>query len=91
MAARNSGSKMVGLAVAATVTALGVGTIYLPFVADRDKVRGLHEESDMSAQEKREFDAMIQKMQQDAEARKSATGGAGNSMWSRIGGTGDRK
>ena len=44
MAARSSGSKVVSIAVAATVAAVGVGTIYLPFIADRDKMRGLHEE-----------------------------------------------
>jgi hypothetical protein len=44
MAARVSGQKIVSAAVAATLLAVGVGTIYLPFVADRDKMRGLHEE-----------------------------------------------
>ena len=43
-AARSSGNKLVVMAITGTVTALGVGTIYLPFMADRDKMRGLHEE-----------------------------------------------
>jgi hypothetical protein len=43
---RSSGSKLVSIAVAATVGTLGIGTIYLPFIADRDKIRGVHEEQD---------------------------------------------
>jgi flagellar basal body-associated protein FliL len=44
MAARSSGSRVVSIAIAGTVAAVGVGTIYLPFFADKDKLRGLHEE-----------------------------------------------
>ena len=43
---RSSGSKVVIAAVTATLTAVGIGTIYLPFIADRDKMRGMHEEKD---------------------------------------------
>lgn len=43
-AARSSGSKIVAGAVALTCGAVGVGTIYLPFIADRDQMRGMHEE-----------------------------------------------
>ena len=42
--ARSSGSRLVVAAVAATVSAVGIGTIYLPFFADRDQIRGMHEE-----------------------------------------------
>lgn len=35
---------MVVAAVAATFSAVGIGTIYLPFFADRDQIRGMHEE-----------------------------------------------
>ena len=38
---RTDGRKLVALAAAATVGALGIGTIYLPFMADRDKLRGM--------------------------------------------------
>ena len=43
MAARTSGSKLVGAAVAATVGVIGIGTMS-PWVLDRDKIRGMHEE-----------------------------------------------
>ena len=43
---RSSGSKVVGIAVVATATMVGIGSIYLPFFADRDKMRGMHEEKD---------------------------------------------
>lgn len=39
---RTDGRKLVALAAAATVGALGIGTIYLPFMADRDKLRGMY-------------------------------------------------
>ncbi|KAL3794001.1 hypothetical protein ACHAW5_006738 [Stephanodiscus triporus] len=57
---RTDGRKLVGIAVAMTVTALGVGTIYLPFVADRDKLRGLFEEGDDAVPEgaRRQMKAM---------------------------------
>ena len=45
-AARSSGSKVVIAAVTATLTMVGIGSIYLPFFADRDKIRGMHEEKD---------------------------------------------
>ena len=50
-------------AVTATIGALGIGVVYLPFIADRDQMRGLHEEqspptSAMLAQE-------IKKLQQE--------------------------
>eukprot|EP00529_Nitzschia_sp_RCC80_P034341 CAMPEP_0113466464 /NCGR_PEP_ID=MMETSP0014_2-20120614/14283_1 /TAXON_ID=2857 /ORGANISM="Nitzschia sp." /LENGTH=104 /DNA_ID=CAMNT_0000358683 /DNA_START=109 /DNA_END=420 /DNA_ORIENTATION=+ /assembly_acc=CAM_ASM_000159 len=55
-AARTSGSKIVGVAVGLTLGAVGFGSIWLPFFADRDQIRGLHEEqspptSSMLAQE----------------------------------------
>ncbi|KAL9188800.1 hypothetical protein ACHAXT_007178 [Thalassiosira profunda] len=43
---RTDGRKLVALAATATVGALGFATLYLPFVADRDKLRGLFEEED---------------------------------------------
>lgn len=57
---RTDGRKLVALAAAATVGALGIGTIYLPFVADRDKLRGLFEEGEDSIPEgaRREIQAM---------------------------------
>jgi hypothetical protein len=43
--ARSSGSKLVTMAVGGTVGVLGLSTIYLPYFADRDSIRGLHEEA----------------------------------------------
>mmetsp|Transcript_26653 Transcript_26653/g.57131 ORF Transcript_26653/g.57131 Transcript_26653/m.57131 type:complete len:94 (+) Transcript_26653:73-354(+) len=63
MAHRVSGNKAVVAAVAGTIGAVCIGAIYVPFIADRDKIRGLHEEatpptSAMLAQE-------IKKLQQE--------------------------
>lgn len=88
MAARNSGSKVVVVAVAAIMATIGVGTIYAPYFADRDKLRGLHEEADagLSDREKREFEAFMQQIkeqQQSFSDQKAPT--MGNSMWNRMG------
>mmetsp|Transcript_34017 Transcript_34017/g.80086 ORF Transcript_34017/g.80086 Transcript_34017/m.80086 type:complete len:94 (+) Transcript_34017:141-422(+) len=68
MAHRVSGNKAVVAAVAGTVGAVCIGAIYVPFIADRDKLRGLHEESTpptsaMLAQE-------IKKLQQEGILRR---------------------
>eukprot|EP00581_Thalassiosira_minuscula_P028673 CAMPEP_0183754490 /NCGR_PEP_ID=MMETSP0739-20130205/3563_1 /TAXON_ID=385413 /ORGANISM="Thalassiosira miniscula, Strain CCMP1093" /LENGTH=108 /DNA_ID=CAMNT_0025991117 /DNA_START=32 /DNA_END=358 /DNA_ORIENTATION=- len=57
---RTDGRKLVALTAAAAVSALGIGTIYLPFVADRDKLRGLFEEGEESMPEgaRREIQAI---------------------------------
>eukprot|EP00560_Eucampia_antarctica_P002903 CAMPEP_0197840254 /NCGR_PEP_ID=MMETSP1437-20131217/45501_1 /TAXON_ID=49252 ORGANISM="Eucampia antarctica, Strain CCMP1452" /NCGR_SAMPLE_ID=MMETSP1437 /ASSEMBLY_ACC=CAM_ASM_001096 /LENGTH=94 /DNA_ID=CAMNT_0043449837 /DNA_START=136 /DNA_END=420 /DNA_ORIENTATION=- len=41
---RVDGRKLVGAAFAATTIALGIAQFYLPFMADRDQLRGMFEE-----------------------------------------------
>jgi hypothetical protein len=90
MAARNSGAKVVGIAVAATIGFVGVGTLYLPFYADKDRLRGLHEEGDLTDSERREYEEYVMKMaqaQQEAGKQPNETSGLGrtqNSMWKRM-------
>ena len=57
---RTDGRKLVALAFTAMVGALGIGTIYLPYMADRDKLRGFFEEGDESVPEgvRREMQAI---------------------------------
>lgn len=93
MAVRQKGSNVVVMAVTATITALLVGTVYVPYFADRDKLRGMHEDADggMSAFERREYEKYMRDIQ--------AQGGGslpnstpvpdrsmpkGNSMWTRL-------
>lgn len=87
-AARNSGTKLVSLAVAATVAAVGIGTVYLPFIADRDKVRGLHEEGEMSAAERRQYERALSEMGAQSRAsdsnKKEENLPKSNSMWKRM-------
>jgi hypothetical protein len=79
------------MAVAAIVGAIGLGQIYLPYVADRDKLRGLFEEEDMPPQAKHEMD-MLMKVEQAASQARSSSGEASNvstssgagSMWKNI-------
>lgn len=78
--------------MATTVIAgvVGLGTIYLPFVADRDKIRGLSEEQDPSgmsvlppSQQQQEFERqMMHAQQEQAQQTKKP------SMWGAIGGSG---
>lgn len=89
MASRNSGTRVVVMAVTGTLAAIGVGTVYLPFIADKDKVRGLHEESEMDERSKQEYEAMVRQMgAQQAPADKAAEQPPpprqSNSMWSRL-------
>ena len=53
---------MVAAALSATVLAVGMGAIYLPFIADKDRLRGLNEESDMTPSDKREYEKLLREM-----------------------------
>ena len=46
---RTDGRKIVVIATVATVSFVGFAQIYLPYWADRDKIRGMAEEEDMPA------------------------------------------
>jgi len=67
---RTDGRKLVALAGTAIVGALGFATIYLPFMADRDKLRGLFEEGEQSIPEgaRREIQA-IMKAERESQQR----------------------
>lgn len=97
---RNSGSRVVIVMASGIIATLGVGTIWLPFVADKDKVRGLHEESDggMDERSRREYEAMLRQMNGGPATDAGAAAAAAaqedappppparqsNSMWSRL-------
>ena len=89
---RTDGRKLVALAFGATTLAVGIGQIYLPYIADRDKLRGLFEEEDMPMQARKEMEMMMmkerqelqkQQQQQQQEVTKERTGNSG-SMWSNM-------
>ena len=84
---RSSGSRLVAMAVGGTVGVVGLSTIYLPFVADRDKMRGLHEEeapptSQMLAQEIRKLqkEGILKKEEEEPTQKPEAPG----SMWKKF-------
>lgn len=84
-AVRRSGSAMVAVAVAATVTAVGVGTIYLPFIADKDHIRGLHEEGEISAADRREYERVLSQIGgQNPSPNRKPSRPMSNSMWQRM-------
>jgi len=75
MSARNSGKRVVVAIVSFTVGSIGVAAIWLPFYADRDKLRGFSEEEEgMSQQEKRRYENYLRQLQQGNDR-------PGNSMW----------
>lgn len=94
MAARNNGSKMVVAAVTLTLAAVGVGTIYLPFVADKDKIRGLDEDGGGSQQQQQQYQMMLREMELQRQAQQNNNSESpqqqqqkppSNSMWKRMG------
>ncbi len=87
---RTDGRKIVAFAFGATTLAIGVGQIYLPYIADRDKLRGLFEEEDMPLQARREMEMMMKKEQKQQQQQQQQLGGMGSgtsgagSMWSNM-------
>ena len=74
-----SGSALVVGIVGITLTALGVGTVYLPFVADKDKIRGMSEEGGgaASAVGRIEYERAIREMSLAAGGLGGGGGGGG--------------
>jgi len=94
---RTDGRKLVALAAAATTFALTFSTIYLPYMADRDKLRGLFEEGEDSIPEgarreirqlQRAEAAELQRQQKQSEQQQQQgdiqqpQGKGSGSMWS---------
>jgi hypothetical protein len=92
-----NGSKVVMIAVATTLAALGVGTVYLPFYVDRDKLRGMHEDADshLSEKEKKEYAMLLSQLHEQEmnggrrantqqEQDRPAPTRTENSMWARM-------
>jgi hypothetical protein len=77
-AARSGSALVVGI-VGLTLGALGIGTVYLPFIADKDKLRGMNEESEASAIGQLEYERAIREMSMmKGGGSGSGTGGAGD-------------
>mmetsp|Transcript_26975 Transcript_26975/g.39448 ORF Transcript_26975/g.39448 Transcript_26975/m.39448 type:complete len:97 (+) Transcript_26975:122-412(+) len=62
---RVDGSKVVAMVTGVTILAAGLGTIYLPFFIDREKLRGLNEDMDMPLGARHEMDKMLSKMREE--------------------------
>ena len=75
---RTDGRKIVAVATAGMVGVLGFAQLYLPYYADRDKIRGLSEEEDMppaAREEMRRTMMAMQRQQAQEGAGGDATGG----------------
>jgi len=71
---RIEGKKVVAAAILVTASVVALGPIYLPYYADRDKIRGMFEEQEMPSAAKREME-VVQEQQR---------GGAPGSMWKNM-------
>eukprot|EP00978_Attheya_sp_CCMP212_P046950 scaffold421144_cov55-Attheya_sp.AAC.1 len=93
---RTDGKKIVGVAVAGIVGMVGFAQIYLPYIADRDKIRGLFEEDDIPAGARLEIESILKKEREQAakeEAQKMPVieekqPVAAGSMWKNLRGGG---
>lgn len=77
--AKTDGRKLVVVATAAIVGVIGVAQVYLPFVADRDKLRGLSEEEQMPGRARQQMEQLLSQQQQQQQAQAP---NVSNSMWS---------
>mmetsp|Transcript_3595 Transcript_3595/g.6254 ORF Transcript_3595/g.6254 Transcript_3595/m.6254 type:complete len:102 (-) Transcript_3595:281-586(-) len=97
---RTDGRKIVAMATAGMVGVLGFAQLYLPYYADRDKIRGLSEEEDMPPAAREEMRRTMMAMQRQQAQEGGGGGEAGGppqqqqqqkprgagSMWKNIGG-----
>lgn len=57
------GSRYVVSTAILTVVTIGLTAVYLPFLADRDKLRGLNEDKNMTVAEKLQYENAVRQMQ----------------------------
>eukprot|EP00527_Entomoneis_sp_CCMP2396_P005606 CAMPEP_0198147604 /NCGR_PEP_ID=MMETSP1443-20131203/36897_1 /TAXON_ID=186043 /ORGANISM="Entomoneis sp., Strain CCMP2396" /LENGTH=73 /DNA_ID=CAMNT_0043812013 /DNA_START=157 /DNA_END=378 /DNA_ORIENTATION=- len=70
------------------MAAVGYGCVYLPFVADRDEVRGFHEEDDRVI--KKQYEQYIREMKAERNISEETPAAAkNNSMWKAMKGPSD--
>jgi hypothetical protein len=66
--------------------------VYLPFVADRDKIRGMNEESQMSSKDRLDYERALREMSMKVDPQQGSASAAvvpahpplSNSMWKRM-------
>ena len=80
---RVDGKKVVSIAVGGMTIALGIGTIYLPYFADREKIRGLFEDENKTVEELQQIQLKL-KQEHELAQKKKESGGGGGSMWSNL-------
>lgn len=87
---RVDGRKIVGAAFAGTTIAIGIAQFYLPFMADRDKLRGMFEEESIPESAKKELDNLMKLERAAEDAKKGGSTVLANrqtesgSMWNKL-------
>eukprot|EP00594_Rhizosolenia_setigera_P017919 CAMPEP_0178962388 /NCGR_PEP_ID=MMETSP0789-20121207/14331_1 /TAXON_ID=3005 /ORGANISM="Rhizosolenia setigera, Strain CCMP 1694" /LENGTH=89 /DNA_ID=CAMNT_0020646521 /DNA_START=71 /DNA_END=340 /DNA_ORIENTATION=+ len=82
MASRVDGRKVVALAIAGMTGVCGISTIYLPFYSDRDAIRGIGEDENLTEEQK--YEAMKEIRQQQQQLQRKQTGTSAGSMWKNM-------
>jgi hypothetical protein len=86
---RLDGRKLVAGVTAVTVAAVALGEIYLPYIADRDKVRGMFEEAEAPENVRKEMQEYMKQQQAKYEQEKTTKGqNVAGSMWKAMSGGG---
>lgn len=81
------GRKIVAVATAGTITAVAFGQIYLPFIADRDKVRGLSEEDEVPEGARKEMEELFKSSDgtfPPPQQQQKHPGSTPGSMWNNL-------
>ena len=81
---RTDGKKIVAVATAATVAAVALGQIWLPYIADRDKVRGLFEEDGVPDGARQEMEELMKSNNIPPPQEQKHPGGTPGSMWNNF-------
>jgi hypothetical protein len=102
MAPKVQGTTLVVAGVTLILGTLGIGTIYLPFYADRDKMRGANDNSATSQSSQHEYEKAVHELrqrermgetQQLNQQQQQQQGGMRhtNSMWGRMNQNAEKK
>ena len=78
------GRKIVVVATAGTLAAVAFGQIYLPFIADRDKVRGLSEEDEVPEGARKEMEELFKNTGATFPPPRPQQQKHSNSMWNNL-------
>jgi hypothetical protein len=81
---RVDGKKLVTVVTLGTLAAVAVGEIWLPFFADRDKIRGLFEEDEVPEGARKEMEEVMKAHSIPPPQERKHEGTTPGSMWNNF-------